>query len=113
MAGRPLKKPIGLPRVHDRGRRCPDLHRLLAAEPEPFELAGRVGIGVDAHPTAQIDGQLQKFLRRITSLRAAKLISIAVPVAAQAPNTISASKLDGSRTLPASSLPVQWPRMSL
>jgi len=90
----------------------PDLHRLLAAEPEPFELAGRVGIGVDAHPTAQIDGQLQKFLRRITSLRARIDLDRRPSRGAGAEHDlgVEARRLpDLARKQPA----VQWPRMSL
>ena len=70
MSRRPLQQPFGRPRVHDRGRRHPGSYGLLAAEPEPFELAGRMGVSVDADPTSQVDGELQQFFRRIASLRA-------------------------------------------
>src|ERR1035438_1879864 len=42
-----------------------------------------------------------------------ELISTAVPLAAHAPNTASASKAEGGRPLPTTIRPVQWPRMSV
>src|SRR5665213_963916 len=42
-----------------------------------------------------------------------ELISTAVPLDAQAPNTASASKVEGGRPLPVTRRPVQWPRMSV
>src|ERR1035438_4476216 len=59
VARRPLREPVALPGVHDRGHSSPGLYCLLAAEPEPFELAGRMGVSVDADPTAEVAGKLQ------------------------------------------------------
>ena len=67
MARRPLQEPIGRPGVHDRAGIHPGLDGLLAAETEPLELAGRMSVGVDTEPAAELDGELEKLLGRIAS----------------------------------------------
>ena len=69
MAGRPLEEAVSLPGVHDRGRSYPAFHSLFATEPQPFELARRMSVSVDTHPTAQVDGERQQFRGRIASFR--------------------------------------------
>src|ERR1700722_13840797 len=54
--------------VHDALRRYPDGCSLLATEALPFELSGRVGIGVDRHQAVQGQGEVEQVVRRIETL---------------------------------------------
>ena len=70
MLGRPLQQLFGGPGIDDRSGIDPRLGRLLAAKPEPLELAGSVGVCVDAQPTPELDGEAKQLFWRVSSLRA-------------------------------------------
>ena len=66
----PLEKPVHRPGVDDRSGLDPGRHRLFATETEPFELSGRMGVGIDAEAAAELDGQAQEPFGRVPALRA-------------------------------------------